>query len=295
MNRIHRHTAAVAALAGTLLAAMPAQAGVMDFLFGTKKGGDAAAAAPTAVDSQRRNWRIGEFTAIQLVPREPGSAPNRQPVQLHPEGLRQQLALVRTPVKGSAQPLFSTDELNELVEPLTQALSASGPGDDVLLLSTARRGEGVLTAPMGVTARLFAEGGSLHLIVHDARRDFVNAYIGSHIAPQFDFGSRARASAVSLQSASAPNRRGDWLALPMAAAVTPSAAPLAAPSAAPLAAVAPAAAAAPASAAPSGRTRDSAFYDEQAQRLLGLKRMRDQGAITEEEYLQKRREIMSAL
>jgi len=291
MTRLHRGGLALAA---ALSFALPAHAaGVMDFLFGSKKSGSESA----QVDPQRRVWHVGEFTAIRLVPREAGSAPNQHPVVVHPEGLKQQLALVRTPVKGGVQPLFSPDELNELAEPLAQALSVAGPGDDVLLLSTARRGDGVLVTPLGITARIFAQGGNLNLMVHDARLDFVNAYIGSHITPQFDFGTRARASTVSLQSAGAPNRRGDWIALPLAAATTPAAPALTAPAAAPAALVAPAAAAAPAPApaAPGARPRDAAFYEEQAQRLKGLKMLRDQGAITEEEYQQKRKEILSAL
>jgi len=305
MNRLQRRAAAAGLAAAMSLGGVPAQAGVMDFLFGSKK----ASAEPAQVDPQRRTWRIGEFTAIRLAPREAGTTPNQHPVTLHPEGLRQQLALVRTSVKGSPQPLFSADELNELVEPLAPALAVAGPGDDVLLLSTARRGDGVLVTPLGITARLFAQGGNLNVLVHDARLDFVNAYIGTHIPPQFDFGSRARASTVSLQSAGAASRRGDWLAVPLAMAATPTAAPLAAPvaaqvpvlTAAPAAAPAPAAAVAPAAAppaapvAPTARPRDAAFYEEQAQRLKGLKLLRDQGAITEEEYQQKRKEILSGL
>ena len=297
-NRIQRAALAAALAAGGWLACAPAHAGVMDFLFGSKK----STADAAQVDPQRRTWRIGEFTAIRLVPREPGSAPNQQPVSLHPEGLRQQLALVRTTVKGTPQPLFANDEISELIEPLAQALSVAGPGDDVLLLSTARRGDGVLVAPMGITARLFVQGGSLNLIVHDARLDFVNAYIGTHITPQFEFGSRSHASAVGLQSAGAASRRSDWLAVPVAAAVTPAAAALAAPpapaplmTAAPAAVAAPVAAVAPAPATPPQRSRDAAFYEEQAQRLKGLKLLRDQGVISEDEYQQKRKEILSSL
>lgn len=294
MKRIGRHACGL--VLGTVLLAplSPAHAGVMDFLFGSKKG----AATAVKPDAHRRTWRIGEFTAIQLVARESGSAPNDQPVNLSPDGLRQQLAVVRTTVKGQPQPLFATDELNDLVEPLSQALSVAGPGDDVLLLSTSRRGESVFAAPLGLTARIFAQGGSLNVIVHDARLDFVNAYIGSHITPQFDFGTRARASGVTLETPSAATRRGDWLAIPIAAAAKPAVAPLAAPVAAPipLQVAAPAAAPAPAPAAPAAaRPRDAAFYEEQAQRLKGLKSLRDQGAITEDEYQQKRKEILSGL
>jgi len=141
----------VAALLAVLtLASATAHAGVTDFLFDSKK----TPAEPAQVDPHRRTWRIGEFTAMRLVPREAGSSANQQPANLHPEGLRQQLALVRTAVKGTPQPLFANDELAGLVEPLLQALSVAGPGDDVLLLSTARRGDGVMVAPLGITARL---------------------------------------------------------------------------------------------------------------------------------------------
>lgn len=289
---------AAAGLLGLVLLCgpLPARAGVMDFLFGSKK----AAAEAGAVDPAQRRWRIGEFTAIQLAPKETAAPANEHPQKLHPEGLRQQLTLVRTPVKGAVQPLFSKDELDELVEPLAQALSVAGPGDDVLLLSTARRGEGVLGTPRGITARLFVQGGHLNMLVHDARLDFVNDYIGSRIAPQFDFGSRGRAGTARIESSAAANRRADWLALPLAPAAKPQAAALGAPAAAPIAVVQPApAAVAPAPAAvtvsPANRPRDTAFYEEQAQRLKGIKLLRDQGAISEEEYQQKRREILSSL
>ena len=41
--------------------------------------------------------------------------------------------------------------------------------------------------------------------------------------------------------------------------------------------------------------RDSRFFDEQEQRLSTLKRLHDRGLITDDEYQQKRREILQAL
>ena len=302
MHAVCRHALPLALAILLAVPATAAQAGVMDFLFGSKK----PEATETASNPERRTWRIGEFTAVQLSKSEAGSAANQHPANLHPEGVKQQLALVRVQVKGRSQPLFSPDELNELAEPLSQAFANAKAGDDVLLLSTARRDGGVLSTPLGVTARLFVQGGALNLIVNDARRDFVNAYIGSRIAPQFEFGSRAKAGEASLQSAAAPNRRADWVALPVAAAVTPAAAPIAAPAAPapiqpraaaamPAAVAVPAAQTAPVVAPGVSKARDDAFYAEQAQRLKGLKSLRDQGAITEDEYQQKRKEILSTL
>ncbi len=47
--------------------------------------------------------------------------------------------------------------------------------------------------------------------------------------------------------------------------------------------------------APTPRPRDAAFFEEQEYRLRALKRLRDIGLISEEEYLQKRREVLEQL
>ncbi len=290
MIRWTRPYCAALLVATTVVATAPARAGVMDFLFGSKK---AASDAEVKVDPKRRAWQIGEFKTVQLVARESGSEANQQPVSVQPEWLRQQLAYVRTTVNGPAVPLFSADELADLIEPIAQALSVAEPGDDLLLLSTSRRGEGILTAPLGITARLFAQGGNLNLIVRDARLDFVNNYRGTHIAPQFTFGSRSEAGRAVVQSANATSRRADWLAIPLTAGT-----PVAAPAVAQQLVLQPAQAAPPLTAvptAPAAKPRDPAFFEEQEQRLQALKRMRDKGLISEEEYQQKRKEILSLL
>jgi hypothetical protein len=51
---------------------------------------------------------------------------------------------------------------------------------------------------------------------------------------------------------------------------------------------------APAVASPS-RPRDAAFFEEQEYRLRTLKRLRDSGLISEDEYVQKRREVLGQL
>jgi hypothetical protein len=73
--------------------------------------------------------------------------------------------------------------------------------------------------------------------------------------------------------------------------VPPAPAPMPTPAAAPAAA-----AATPVQpAAAPGRARDPAFYDEQEQRLRTLKRLRDNNLISEDEYQQKRREVLQQL
>jgi hypothetical protein len=267
----------------------------MDFLFGSAD----KTTQSTGTDARRRSWTLREFTAIRLVPRESGAAPNQHPAQIDPELLRQQLAQIRFDVGSGTQALFAADEVGELAGPLAEALSNAGPEDDLLLLSSSRRGGGLFSPPLAVTARLFIQEGQLQLLVNDARYEFFNEYKGSGRPPQFTFGSRAKAGTASLRSAAGSSQRPDWVALPLAAAAAPSA--TARPMPAPAAAPAPAAGAriatpaAPAAAAPALRPRDPGYADEVEQRLLTLKRLRERGLISEEEYQQKRREILQAL
>lgn len=241
----------------------------------------AGAAEPARKSTKARSWEIGEFTAIRLAPKESGAPDNDQPVALNAEGLRAQLGAVQAVVRGRPEALFGADELQELVCPLAEALSVAGPGEDVLLLSTSRRDAGVLGTPYGITARLFVQGQVLNLVVHDARLDFFNVYRGTKVLPTFVYGSRAAAGADTIRSAGTSSRRADWLVFPLGAP-----APTLVPAVPP--------ALRPAAAAPA-RVPEAGFYDAQAERLRGLKRLRDQGLISEDEYQQKRREILQAL
>lgn len=269
-----------------LCAALPARAGWVDALLGQADARGEAAPAGAA----QRVWRIGEFTRIELVPREAGAGDNQHPVSAQGPALRQQLARLQAKVQGARQPLFAADELAELVTPLAQALERAGPGDDVLLLSSARREGGILGRPKAVTARLFVQGGSLQFILHDARFDFYDAYRGTQLAPRFSYGARAAPSAAVLQSSGATAQRADWLSIPLDA---PNAAPAnPAPAAQPAAAFEPAAAVA----APAARKAlDAGAADDIERRLETLKRLREKGLITEDEYRQKRKEILQLL
>ena len=270
---------------GVLLGgSLPAHAGWVDSLLGK---GSAQADASKAGSAQRA-WRIKEFTTIELVPREAGAVENQQPAQLQSDVLRQQLALVQSVGRSGRQPLFAADELAELIEPLVRALGRAGPGDDVLLLSTSRRDAGVLVAPTAITARLFVQGDSLQFIAHDARFDFYDTYRGTNAAPHFRFGSRASAGEATLQSVGASNRRADWLSIPLrtAAAAAPP------PAATPVPATIPAASN---TAPPVRKALDAAGAEDIERRLETLKRLREKGLITEDEYQQKRKEILQLL
>jgi Short C-terminal domain len=287
------------ALCTALLAAVaPAQAGIFDSLFGNKAG----EATQFQVDGARRTWRIGEFTTVALAPIEGGSAPNQHPARVTADALRWQLGGVRATVGGQNMALFATDEINDLAEPLAQAFAAAGPGDDVVLVSSSRRGASLFTNVTAVTARLFVQDGGLQLIVSEARQEFVRDYIASRSEPQFVYGSRLKAGKANLTHGAAASTRADWLVLgtglPGAAPgmVSAPAAPAAASVVAPVAAAARSASAvmptvAPSAAAPAAEP----LQTEAEHRLATLKRLRDRGLISEEEFQEKRKEVLKQL
>ena len=269
-----------------------AHAAWLDSLFGK---GSAQADAPKAGPGQRV-WRIREFTTLELVPREAGAVENQQPAQLQADVLRQQLMLVQSVGRSGREPLFAADELAELTTPLVQALGRAGPGQDVLLTSASRRDAGVLFGPTAITARLFVQGDNLQLIVHDARFDFYDTYRGTNVAPRFTFGSRTSAGGATIESAGASNRRSDWLSIPLRMAAPAAMPAVAGPGPAPQTAAPPAAGpAASPSTTPVRKALDAAGADDIERRLETLKRLREKGLISEDEYQQKRKEILQLL
>ena len=270
-----------------------AQAGIFEGLLSSK---------PDLASSTQREWRIDEFTWVKLVDKEASTPANQHPATIDASALATQLAAVQTSARDGTEALFAEEELSGFVPVVARALSLAKPADDVLLLSTARRG-GRLAAATGITARLFVQGDALNLVVNDTRLAFINDYRNSRMQPKFVYGSRVHEAKASLRSASAPSKRGDWVAIPVAglmasssaiAATTQAAPPAAGARPAPVAAaaVAPATVAPVTPAAPDSR---AAIGEEIEQRLTTLKRLRDKNLISEEEYQQKRREVLQKL
>lgn len=281
VSQEHRHSRAVARGRHRVAATMV----LLALAAGWGPGGWApAVAADASVAPRAREWRINELTYIRLAAREAGhEAPNAHPAIVTPELVRRALASVTTVVRDRAEALFSQDELEDWVGVLVQAFAAATPGQDVELLSTARRHGNFLSTPYGVTARLFIDDQGLNLIVHDARLDFFHAYRATKVLPRLEHGSRTQAGPSTVASAQARVKRADWLVFPLQPVVA-APAPAAAPALGPGSAVSPAPA-----------RRDERFYEEQEQRLRGLQRLRDQGLITDEEFQRKRQEVLQLL
>lgn len=250
--------------------------------------------APRNRGTEKLYYRIGEASGLQIVPREAGAPPNEHPVQLDPAIVKQQLLLVvledGRDGKGKVEPLFGEQEAADISVELVKALATATATQDVLLFSSSRRDQVVLMPPTGLSARFFVEKGRLNVIVAQPRVEYFGQWrVNPSIKPTLVFGSRTAASKTPLQGPPGVIVRNDWAALPLVASVTaPVAAPAARPAVAPAVvppAAAPALAPAPA-AAPS---------TDPEQRLRTLKRLRDNNLISEEEFQQKKTEILKTL
>lgn len=247
-------------------------------------------ALPAAEAGQTR-WNLGDFSWVKRVPAEPGAAPNTQPAHLSAEAIQALLVPVQATVEGKTVSLFTRNELKDLTKALSEALALAQPGEDLILVSSARRGS-LYQRAEGLTARLFLQGGALNLIVHDARLAFMDRWLEETILPTFVYGSRQTASAALLQAPGAMRLRPDWLALPLAPAT--ATAPAAAPATAPAAAPAPVTAPVPAT-APTPAAREEEAYQAKAQRLRTLQRLREDNLISEAEYQAQRAALLKAL
>ena len=250
-----------------------------------------AAPALRSADSTQTQWQLSKFTWVKRVPAEAGAPTNAHPATLSEASLQATLAPAQVTVEGEVLPLFGKDELSGLAKALREAFALAQPGEDLILLSTSKRGGRFMEEPLGLTARLFLREGVLNLVVHDARLSFMGRYQAENIVPTFTFGTRAKASAVALQHPEGTRLRGDWLILPLVQPTTVAAVPAPLPTP-------PATAAAPlpkpvATTAPVAK--DPAFYDAQTQRLKALKRMRDEQVLSEAEYQEKRDAILKTL
>lgn len=240
-----------------------------------------------AAEPGQTQWKLASFTWVKRVPAEPGAPANAHPAALEAQALATALARVTATVDSHELPLFAKDELLALSRALAEALALAQPGEDLILLSTWKRGNGFMDPSVGLTARLFVRDGALNLLIHDARLDFMDRYMADRTLPAFAYGSRQAASGASLQAPGATRLRGDWLALPISAAPQ-AAAPAPAPQATLPAGVQ------PVPEAPAG-PRDAAFYEVQRERLKALKRLRDENLITEAEYQDRRAAIVKTL
>lgn len=242
---------------------------------------------------------------VRLDPIEAGAQPNDQPIGFTTTQIRAVLAMLKLAKEGEA--VFNDGELDDLAAPLAAALSRAGPREDVVFAVSGKHGTlAVLHEPVVTSGRFFYKNGALNIIfgeMHTAAKDqrTTTGFLQFFILREFPAGSRNGVSKnAELQGGGsvslAVNNRRDWVQIaangvPAPLGVTRPAAPAAAPAAAAGAApTAPAAGSAAAPAAGNGSVEQTI-----EQRLTVLKSLRDKGLITEQEYDDKRKEILKSL
>lgn len=247
-------------------------------------------------NGQDRNYvyRSGD-DYVRLEPVEPGAPLNSHPLAISPERLSRLLAGVK--VSGAASvravPVFSKEELETIVPPLASALSKAGPNQDVTFAVTSYRGLFGTFSPESVTTgRLFISGNSLNLIfgLMQQRLDMGELdYTG--VTPKITAGTRARRIdstvwKIEPNGAHFHDHRGDWLVFDRsvipAAVTNPATRP-----------------ASEAGKKSGGETPAPPKIESKEQeienRLRMLDDLRKKGVITEQEYRERRREILQEL
>lgn len=218
-------------------------------------------------------WGEGEFDQVHLVA-APADVRNQHPQTVASELLAKALAGLR--IGNGTASLLDADAAVSLAQGLSKALSKAGPQQDVAFMVTSKPGGGVLGTRLGNSGRAFVDANGLNLIVAEAHVEFVGSYRATRMERPFEFGSRGNPSKVVLVADKASRRRSDWVVIPLSASA-------AAPPVVATEAVRPALV-----------QRDEQYYLAQELRLKGLKRLREQNLIDEQEYQAKRSEILKA-
>lgn len=261
--------------------------GILNSLFGKSNDNQAPANSDTL-------FKDSEFDYVKLVPADGSS--NQQPTSVDFEVLRATLKLVDLQDGKNRRALFTDEERATLGDAFSRGLARAGANQDIVFLSSDRHGAlGLLAPKLGTSGRVFVKDGMLNLIVGDAHVEYQSQYRMTKYMYPFQLGDRAKASKVQLklaagaEGAGAHQLRSDWVALPLTVVAMPV--PAARPAPAPVqGASMPAAPVAAPMAMP--MMRDSRSVEERLRTLQGL---RDKGLVTDDEYRQKRIDILKDL
>ena len=153
-----------------------------------------------ALGDTRRTWDFTAFSSLSRTRAEAGAAPNDHPLQVDPAALAQVLGSVRCVADQREAPLFAPAELPALCTALAEALALAQPGEDLVFMSSFKRDSGWFAKTTGVTARVFAQGGRLNLIVHDTQLDYLAAYGLEGRMTSYTFGSSTALSPCALSA-----------------------------------------------------------------------------------------------
>jgi len=285
----------------------------------SNKADRASAAAAKPAQAAPPDFKYqGTVSYVRLQPREPGSPPNEHPVVAYAgDMVRDRLARIVIPAQGDA-PLLGPRELDEISTPIARALGYATPDQDVCFAVASPAVVGGAAQSI-TTGRVFRADGHLNVIVGLARRA-MTAQMAS--ARDFATGHRAAPSGEAVVAASADvaaATRGDWITFqsltPAASSATQAPPSPAAGTATPVVSSTPGtsapapSAALPAEAAPVATPPAAsptivsvptspippAAYGTVAERLQTLRKLLEDGLISQGEYNEKRRQIIGGL
>jgi hypothetical protein len=219
-----------------------------------------------------------QFGYVRIQRIEAGAADNAHPFDISVDALRQALASleVEGSVSISAKPMFTDEELEEIVPHLVAALAKAGPKEDVTFAVTGRHGMfGSYSSKSVTTGRLFVRDRQLSIVFGLVHELYEGGELGPSV-PSFPPGSRAyRPDSVWRlvpKIGRLADKRVDWLMLDTTKLPTPRA-----------------------KAGDAGAAGADSRYQEIQSRLNVLSRLKADGLITEEEYSERRRVILQGL
>jgi len=219
------------------------------------------------------------FVRIQRI--ETGAPDNAHPINISFDALGQVLASLEVEggISMPAEPVFTDEELTEIVPHLAAALAKAQPKEDVTFAVTGRHGMfGSHSSKSVTTGRLFARDGQLSIIFGLVHQLYQGGELGPG-APSLPPGSRSYRPdnfwRLAPKAGRLADKRVDWVMLDTTKLQAPN--------------TGHAGATAPVTPTADGR------YREIESRLSVLSRLKADGLITGEEYSERRRAILQGL
>jgi len=249
-----------------------------------------------------------DFVRIERIER--GAPDNAHPFEISIDSLRQRLASLK--LKDEA--VLTSDELDKIVPYLTAAFAKASPKEDITFALTGKHGLfGKVSSKTVTTARIFARDQRLHVIFGEMHDPFALALQGTDILQPFTLGKRAERIdfhwALTPGMGSLANAdRPDWVTFDISGIElvtklivkpelqsTKEVEVVLVPVAKPTVESIPKSGVEPASTSGRAGSEVDRRAEEINLRLRVLNRLKESGAITEEEYHERRRAILQAL
>lgn len=245
-------------------------------------------------------WQSGiQFVAVQSRPA--GTPANNQPHAIGADRIRALLGSLRVSKDGQdhAKPVFTPDAVAALSPALAKGLATAGPDQDIAFAVTTRAQSNQhqmllldVREPLLTTGLVFYREGRLNLIFGKMHTTFEAHYLNTSQPPPTPAGQRSRRIQNGWQISGdagftypRPGRR-DWVSMPISSGTSGNSGNSGASTQS---------ASNHSEQTPEPGTTVDRRYQEIAQRLRVVDKLHAKGLITDQEYRDKRREILKGL